>query len=146
MSTVENNFLTPELHSLERHVFEALSSRLKTSPSYSDEEIVRVSGLSKRLFHDGFCLNEDQTNRVRALCSLSQSTLKPANEISSHRKLIGPLIVFIKRLTWPLISVHLRDVFVGIQEFQSLAVETLAEQILATEELRQLNSKNIVKR
>ncbi len=145
MSSVENNFLSPESLSLERHALEALSSRLKTSPSYSQEEILRVSELSKRLFYDGFYLGEDHTNRLRALCSLSQSSLKPANEISSHRKLIGPIIVFIKRLTWPLLSVHLKDVFVGIQEFQSLAVESLAEQIVATEELKQLSAKSIGK-
>ena len=48
---------------------------------------------------------------------LSQVELKPARQIKSHRRFIGPVIVGVKKLIYPLIKLHLKDVFQGLEEY-----------------------------
>ena len=105
-----------------------LQSRLRQHASYTAEEITEISAKDGRLFPVSFQLTADATTRFRALCQLSNIQLRPARQITSHRRYLGWFVVLVKKLTWPLVRFHLKEPFAGIQEFSSWAVTTLAKQ------------------
>jgi hypothetical protein len=106
-----------------------LEARLKRAGDYDRREISAIEQLDRRLFPKDFKLSTEQTNSFRALCKLSQVELKPARAITSHRKVIGPLIVLLKRLSWPIFKVHLKDTVDGLQEFCAWSVYQQAQNV-----------------
>ncbi len=112
----------------------ALANRLGST--YTLEEIERVTNLSRRVFPPDVDINEETLERFRALARLSQIQLRPASQIKSHRKLIGPIIVFFKKLTFPFIQVHLKQPFEGLEEFASGLVYSLAKEVVEVERLK----------
>lgn len=121
---------------LENTVNERLASRLAGNPHYSENEIRRISSLDISLFPRGVRPDEDCCNAFRSLARLSQLELKPNPRITSHRRILGPLIVGLKRLTWPLVSIHLKDSFSALEEYASWVVYTLARQSSEIEKLK----------
>jgi len=117
---------------LESEVEANLQARLSKSTQLNVKEIEEISKYPFKLFPEGFELSELETSKMRALAALSQCQLKPAASITSHRKYIGRFIVFAKKLSWPLIRLHLKDTLAGIQGFQSWTVKSVAELIVAT--------------
>ena len=137
---LEANF--PNSSALSARVSEALNLRLSSARDYTSTEIQEVEELDKALFPKNFEISEEARETVRVLCSLSCCELRPAREIRSHRKFVGPLIVFVKRLTWPLVRFHLKDTFEAAQLFNSRLVSSHARQIYKLESLEQRLSSN----
>jgi hypothetical protein len=121
---------------VERLISNRLEQRLDRNLKYTREEIEKITKLDRSLFPEDFQLNEEHSNDLRALASLSQCQLKPARSIRSHRPILGPLIVALKKITWKLIKVHLEEPFDGLQEFSARMVDSHAKQILETEQLK----------
>jgi hypothetical protein len=115
----------PDAKLLEGRVSDALQLRLKQRSDLNEEEIRNVSELKARLLPEGYELDLPTTERLRLLCRLSQAELRPAASITSHRKLVGPLIVRAKRLLWPLLRAPFKDSFAALDEFNSQVVEFL---------------------
>jgi hypothetical protein len=112
---------------LENKLKERLERRLSKSSDYSAKEIQEIDELNPYLFPANFRLEKADAAAIRSICTLSQTELKPARSITSHRKLIGPIIVAIKKATWPMIKFHLTDSFKGIGQFNSWAVHTICK-------------------
>lgn len=107
--------------SLEQRAKDALSSRLKTSANYSAQEISEIAKLERKLFpHQA--IDKETTELFRRLCALSNIRLLPSREITSHRPIVGPLIVAIKRISYPFIRVHLKGVIEALEEFCAWSV------------------------
>lgn len=117
---------------LEMEISSALAQRLQGNGHFNSSEISEISEYPFRLFPKGFVLTANETTKMRAMATLSQCQLKPAAAITSHRRFIGPCIVFIKKLSWPFIKLHLKDTLAGIQGFQSWTVKTVAELIVSS--------------
>lgn len=120
---------------LEAQIEANLSARLETSISYSLAEIRRISNLEHRFFPARYALGETTGERLRALCRLSRCSLKSASEIKSHRRVIGPIIVALKRLTWPFVRAQLKGTFEAQEEFNTLLIETVAKELPRDETL-----------
>lgn len=129
---VENN---AEFGQLNVELETSLSQRLHGNAQYSEEEIERVSTLSSRLFPANFEISTKDSEQMRALCMLSKAELHSASKISSHRPLLGRLIVPVKRFFWNILSAQLRDSFAGVQEFQMWAVVNQAKLLTRINEL-----------
>ncbi len=123
---------TNKLFRLDARAREALAERLEKRTNVNFEEIEEVSTLSRRLFPVGLELDFRTLERFRALASFSQFQLLPHTQITSHRRFLGPIIVALKRLSWPILQVHLRKSFEGQQEFNARVVEALAHNVVAT--------------
>lgn len=119
---------TPEHSKLNSLVAENLKGRLSSHSSYSAQEIADIAELDPSLFPDGFELDTEATKDFRLLCGLSKTGLRLPHQISSHRKFIGPLIVFLKRISMPLVSFYMKETLQGIQDFQVSSVVVLAKQ------------------
>src|SRR5690606_2278941 len=101
----------PGLDGVENRVREGLVARTHPGSELSISELEEVATLDTALFPKTLELAPETTETIRVLCALSRCQLRPAREIRSHRRFIGPIIVFLKRLSWPLIRFHLKDTF-----------------------------------
>jgi len=126
----------PGVESLNVRVKNNLDVRLAGQSDLTAKEIEQVAELDKSLFPKEFEISEDSRETLRVLCSYSRCELRSGREIRSHRRFLGPLIVFLKRLSWPLIRFHLKDTFESMQLFHSWVVYSHARQVVELEELR----------
>ena len=124
------------LRDLQQRSASELPQRTRNNPHFTEAEIAKVQSLRRSLFPKGFVLSKEATETFRALAKFAPVELRPAAEIRSHRRFVGPVIVFLKRLTWPFIKLHLKDTVAGLREFNSRTVVELARQHAALEELR----------
>lgn len=67
------------------------------------------------------CVSEAELNTLRRLCQAWEIELRPG-KITSHRPLIGPLIVAAKKLVFPLIQVFLKDLVKQQKDFNSSSI------------------------
>lgn len=104
-----------------------LNERLSTSEHYQAEEVLEIQKLSRKLFPLGYELDQQDTDAFRALCRLSQIDLRPVAAITSHRRIIGPVIVAMKKISRPFVLLIMRNILEGIQEFASWVVFLLAQ-------------------
>ena len=125
-----------DLPQLEQRAAAALAARTCNNPHYTTAEIAQLEQLNSSVLPRGFELSLDDTETLRALAKFSQTTLRPAAEIRSHRPYIGRLIVALKRLSWPLVQLHLKDTIAGIREFNSRLVVQTARQMVELQLLR----------
>lgn len=125
-SLIRNNHANAKL--LEHTVQDNLKLRLKNSPYYYHQEINDIEEKSTSLFPKDFSIPQDICNRLRALCSLSQTNIKNCQTVKSHRKYLGPLIVFLKKLVLKLLQAQLNDTFKGIEQFNAWSTEAYAKE------------------
>jgi hypothetical protein len=90
---------------------------------HSPRELKDVSDYTNRLFTHELPL--DLCNEFRLLCLTAVREPKPP-VFRSHRPVIGPVIVFIKRLSWRILRVLLKDTIESQQMFNRKAVRLLA--------------------
>ncbi len=131
---VENSAESAQLNT---QILASLEARLRGNAQYTTEEIARVSNLSSRLFPANYVISEADSDQMRALCMLSKAELEDANKISSHRPMLGKIIVPVKRFFWRILSSQLRDTFAGLQEFQMWAVLNQAKLLVRISELEE---------
>jgi hypothetical protein len=102
---------------IEAQIAQRLQQRLANDKEYSRAEIEAVTNRNHRLTDSSFELAQDDYERLRVLCILSQCALVDVSKISSHRPIVGKCIVAAKRVLWRIISSQLEKTFSGIQEF-----------------------------
>ena len=126
----------PGVESISSRVETALQKRTTDNAEYNDKEIEQVTRLNRSLFPRDFRVSDDAIDTLRVLCSYSRCELKPARAIQSHRPFIGPLIVFLKRISWPFIRFHLKETFDSIQLFHSWTVYEYGKQAFEIDRLK----------
>jgi len=100
-----------------------------------ESEVQSITERSTKLFPQEFTLNEDTTELFRAMCILSQCTIREPKIIQSHRPIIGKLIVLSKKITWKLVEPQLRNVLAGIQDCFTWLITSHAKLIVQVKEL-----------
>ena len=66
-------------------------------------------------------------DKFRVACGRWKVDLKPPQAISSHRPIIGPVIVFAKKMIYPILRNLLRDYTREQKEFNAATLAILAE-------------------
>jgi hypothetical protein len=138
---MKNPFIKKSLHGassedLEARVCAALDNRLRSLGHFSAQEIVDVTQKKRTVFPPGFALPSEITDEFRSLAKFAQLELRPAAAITSHRRFIGPLIVALKRLTWPLIALHLKDTVNAVREFEARSLFVMGSLVAAQDRTR----------
>lgn len=126
-----------EKFGLSEKSLENLNERLRQHESYSLEEIEKIGRMDHRIFPEGYVLSISDTEMLRPLAMMSQVELKPPRQITSHRKYLGKLIVFIKKATLPLISAHLKPTFEGVNGLGHYTVRAIAKGIVERQALKE---------
>lgn len=124
----------PDLSTITERACAARAKRVN-GIDYTSEEIAEIERLDRRLFSSEFEISEEARESLRVLCTYSRCELRPSPIIRSHRKLIGPAIVFLKKLSWPLVRFHLKDTFESIELFHSSLVYSYARQVQKLEQI-----------
>ncbi len=131
---IENNALNCE--DLNQRISQNLKNRTNSNEHYSLEETISVSKIDRTLFPKDFEVSDESRELIRILASFSACELKAARHFTSHRKLLGPIIVFLKKITWPIIMFHLKDKFETQQQLFSWMIFSQAKQIREIELLK----------
>jgi hypothetical protein len=113
---------------IEKRINDCFCARLKQNSDYRSEEISQVGQYSTRLFPRNFELEEDASDTLRFLAKLALTDLHPASDIQSHRRFLGPIIVWLKKLSWPFVRIHLKDTFAALREYHIRLLVLVAQQ------------------
>ena len=110
-------------------------AKLSADESSLKGELNSVSALSRRLFSEG--IDKDTTELFRAMCILSQCSTKLNSEVTSHRPVIGKLIIFIKKLIWRFIAPQIETTFASIQDCFSYIIISHAKALSELKDLKE---------
>jgi len=105
---------------------QAIRDKRIESGDYSIENIRYVSKLSLSACSGELSISDQKLEKLRRLCQLWDVKLRP-REISSHRKLVGPVIVAVKRAIYPVLKFFLKDMLHQQREFNAATIRLLAE-------------------
>jgi hypothetical protein len=87
-------------------------------------EQARVAQLSTALTNDSFVASPERLELLRGLCQIYSAGIR-SEKISSHRKFLGPVIVWIKKLLFRVISVLLGPTFSFQRDFNAGVIRLL---------------------
>jgi hypothetical protein len=93
---------------------------------FNEHNIGYIRDLKLKLVEGGLNVSEKDLEKLRTLCKLWDVELKPS-EISSHRPFVGPFIVAVKKLLFPVIRIFLKDSFKQQRDFNAAAVSMIAD-------------------
>ena len=110
---------------LERNVESAYAARI-AGGKLKQEEVEYVSRLPLRYINDQRRLKGEMLNLIRTLCRTYDTDLF-VGEISSHRKIIGPIIVKVKKLIFPVLRFFLKEYVRRQKEFNAATIAAILE-------------------
>ncbi len=102
-----------------------VESRIKAG-EFLQKDIDYIANLKRPALDGAVGLSDVRLEKLRRLCQLWDIDIRPM-QITSHRKIIGPVIVAIKRLTFPIIKMLLKDFIRQQRDFNASAILLLAE-------------------
>jgi hypothetical protein len=82
-------------------------------------------------------VSEKRLEQLQKLCQLWDVRIRP-QEVTSHRRILGPLIVAVKKLAYPVLGAFLKETFHQQRSFNAAAIALVAE---LSEELERLKSQ-----
>lgn len=94
---------------------------------YTAENIRYVSSLERPATPGALAVSAEALERLRRLCQVWEVDFKPARTITSHRPVIGPLIVAAKRLAFPVMRFFMRETLRQQREFNVAVIEAVTE-------------------
>lgn len=107
---------------LERRVHEKIAAG-----KFKREDLQYVRDVTFMPVREDLHLSEERLEKLRRLCQLWEVELTAPREISSHRPIIGPLIVGAKKLVFPILRVFLKDTLRRQRDFNAAAIALLAD-------------------
>jgi len=110
---------------LEKLVLTNLSNRMKEK-GFKEEDVAYVRGLSLFPITDASRIDDETLERLRRLCEVWEVNMKQTH-ITSHRPVVGPIIVFFKKLLFPLLKIFLKEPFAQQRKFNAEALALLAD-------------------
>jgi len=93
---------------------------------FSVDEMRRVQQLDMSPVREDLNVPVETLEKLRRLCQLWDVDLR-ARRISSHRRILGPVIVALKKLAYPVLRVFLRDFIRQQRDFNAACISLLAE-------------------
>ena len=105
-----------------------LTARLARKIKANQVNIDEIRRVEKLTFLSGGRteLSDDSLDKLRRLCQLWDVDLR-CSGITSHRPVIGPCVVAMKKLLYPFLRVFLKDALQQQREFNAAAVSLLAD-------------------
>ncbi|MBN8548196.1 MAG: hypothetical protein J0M12_02650 [Deltaproteobacteria bacterium] len=105
----------------------ALDQRIKArlaAKEFRADEVEYVKQANFSPIQGDLKVSESELNTLRRLCQAWEIELRPG-KITSHRPLVGPLIVAAKKLVFPIIQVFLKDLVKQQKDFNSSAISLM---------------------
>ena len=99
---------------------------LETAGSIPRQERERVSNLSLGITDGAFVTSSQRLELLRNLCQLYSAGIR-AEKFTSHRPVIGPLIVQVKKRLYPIVSALLGPSFRFQRDFNAGVIRLLGD-------------------
>lgn len=110
---------------LQRLVEERVRDKV-ASGEYTADDIYYVANVELGLCKGELLLPDKQLERLRRLCQLWDVDLRAA-EITSHRKIIGPIVVAVKKLLHPILRAFFKETLKQQRDFNAAVIAYLAD-------------------
>jgi len=110
---------------LEKEVSEGVESLIQDG-EFSEENVRFVKNFILPASSGALVASDELLERLRRTAQIWDVSLKP-REITSHRKVLGPFIVGIKRLIYPVLSFFLEDTLRQQRDFNAAVLRCLVE-------------------
>lgn len=117
-----------DLASVNSSIPQRLTQRTTNNLIYTRHEIEEIKTLRRAYFPKGYELSQKAVDSFRELIHFARVELQHPRFIASHRPIIGPVIVAIKKLLWPVFRLYLKDTLAGATEFNYRVISELARQ------------------
>lgn len=114
-----------------------LSQRVRQkidSATYKRDDVVYIEKLRLPVVKGDLHTSPERLEKLRRLCQLWDVEIK-IGAISSHRPLIGPIIVAVKRIAFPILKILLKDFIKQQRDFNAAVISLAAD--LAQEKPRE---------
>ncbi len=107
----------------------ALTSAVKSwveSGAMPPNEPERVAGISTAIASQSFTTSSQRLEMLRSLCQIYSAGIRAGN-ITSHRPVIGPFIVFVKKILFRSVAALLGPSFERQREFNAGVIRLLGD-------------------
>jgi hypothetical protein len=107
----------------------AITSAVKSwadSGAMPSNEPERVAGLSTAIASQSFTTSPQRLEMLRSLCQIYSAGIRAA-KITSHRPVIGPIIVFVKKVLFRSVAALLGPSFDRQREFNAGVIRLLGD-------------------
>ncbi len=98
----------------------------KQSGVMPDNEPTRVSEISTAIARQSFSTSPERLEMLRSLCQIYSAGIR-AGKITSHRPLVGPAIVFSKKILFRAVAALLGPSFERQREFNAGVIRLLGD-------------------
>lgn len=102
----------------------AMVAQLAVTGDMPADEQARVSRLSTVLTQGAFVVSPERLELLRGLCQIYSAGIR-AEKITSHRRVVGPIIVFCKKLIFRVVSALLGPTFSFQRDFNAGVIRLL---------------------
>lgn len=99
---------------------------LRAAGKFSEADQLHIQGLSFSVTRDGFVASPERVEVLRKLCQIYSADIRPQAP-TSHRKFIGPIIVFGKKLMQPVVNAVLGPAVRNQREFNASVISLLTD-------------------
>ena len=93
---------------------------------FAQKDVEYLSRLDRSVVTGTLSVRNDRLEILRKLCQLWEIEVTPP-KITSHRKVVGPIIVFGKRLLFPILKMLLKDTIRKQRDFNATTITLLTE-------------------
>ena len=108
-------------HSLNEKV-----ASLRAAGKFSEADQLHIKGLSFSVTREGFAASPERVELLRRLCQVYSADIRPPAP-TSHRKIIGPFIVFGKKMLQPVVNAVLGPALRNQREFNASVISLLTD-------------------
>lgn len=99
---------------------------LREAGKFSEADQLHIKGLSFSVTRDGFTASPERVEILRRLCQVYSTDVRPQAP-TSHRKIIGPFIVFGKKMLQPIVNAVLGPALRNQREFNASVISLLTD-------------------
>ena len=113
---------TDKLSSL---IEERCAARIAANEVY-ESDVANIRDRKLDLIPKNLYVDPMKLEKLRRLCQLWEVDIR-VGEITSHRKIIGPIIVQVKKILFPIIRFILKDLIREQRDFNAASIQLFAE-------------------
>lgn len=99
---------------------------LKHTGAFTDTDQMLVDKMNYSVAKNGFATSPERMELLRRLCQIYSIDVRPAQP-TSHRKILGPMIVAVKKVIFPIIKALLGPTFKHQKDFNAVVVCLLTD-------------------
>ena len=108
-----------------QRLVEGRTRAAEAARTYRVEDIAYLKKMNMHVAPGQLQVSDLTLEKLRKMCQLWYIDLKPGREISSHRKLIGPMIVAAKKALFPIIRFCLKDTLKQQRDFNAAVIAAI---------------------